>query len=416
MKSTAREQKLQKLIEMEHMLGEIQDLDVLLEKILGEARRIVNADAGSIYVVEDDNLKIKHAQNDSQVRKLPAGSKLPYVAFSFPITKKSIAGYCVVSGEAVNIPDCYNIPKEMPYSFNSGSDLTTGYKTVSMICIPLKMANGRILGVIQIINALNKNNEPVPFDEDAQLYLTHFAGNATQALEHAYLTSNMIKRMQRMAQYRDPKETFQHVERVSSFSLEIYDRWALNNNIPPEEQMKFRDNLKIAAKCHDFGKIGVSDVILKKSSPRLTEDERDVMKGHTCVGALLFTEPESALDVMCRDVTLHHHEWFDGGPKGYPGKLDFTKYEPGDPVPQAQPLHGEEIPLSARIVALADVFDALSHKRAYKSAWSVEDSFQEIENLSGTQFDPEIVKAFMQVKDRIEAINAAWETQETSGE
>jgi len=412
MKITDKEKKLQNIIEMEHMLGEIQDLDVLLEKILSEARKIVNADAGSIYVVEDDNLKIKYAQNDTQVKKLPAGSKLPYVAFSFPITEKSIAGYCVVSGEAVNIPDCYKISKEAPYLFNSSSDVTTGYKTTSMFCIPLKMANGRILGVIQIINAQDKKGNAVPFDEDAQLYLTHFASNATQALEHAYLTSNMIKRMQRMAQYRDPKETFQHVERVSSFSLEIYDRWALNNHIPAEQQLKFRDNLKIAAKCHDFGKIGVSDVILKKSSPRLTEDERDVMKGHTCVGALLFTEPESSLDEMCRDVTLRHHEWFNGGPKGYPGKLDFTKYEPGDPVPMAQPLKGKEIPLAARIVALADVFDALSHKRAYKSAWSVEDSFAEIENLSGTQFDPEIVKAFMEVKDRIVAINATWETFE----
>lgn len=416
MNSVSRERKLQNIIEMEHMLGEIQDLDVLLERILTESRAIVHADAGSIYVVEDDNLKIKYAQNDTQLKMLPAGSKLPYVAFSFPITKKSIAGYCVVSGQAVNIPDCYNLPPDSPYSFNSGSDNATNYKTTSMICIPLKMETGKILGVIQIINAQDENGNVIPFDDDAQLYLTHFASNATQALEHAHLTLNMIKRMQRMAQYRDPKETFQHVERVSSFSIEIYDRWAANKGVPLDAQQKFRDNLKIAAKCHDFGKIGVSDVILKKTSPRLTEEERDIMKGHTCVGALLFTEPESALDEMCRDVALRHHEWWDGGPKGYPGKFDFTNYEPGNPVPHAQALKGEEIPLSARIVAVADVFDALSHKRAYKSAWSLDDSFQEIENLSGIQFDPDIVKAFLQVKDRIVAINATWETMENKSD
>ena len=78
-------------------------------------------------------------------------------------------------------------------------------------------------------------------------------------------------------------------------------------------------------------------------------------------------------------------------------------------IPQAKPLKGEEIPLSARIVSIADVFDALSHKRAYKSAWSLEDSFFEIEKLSGNQFDPELVKAFLQIKDRIIAINSAFE-------
>ena len=407
--NTSKEQKLQTIIEMERMLSEIQDMDVLLERILTEARGIVRADAGSIYVVEDNNLKIKYAQNDTQLRKLTPGTKLPYVAFSFPITEKSVAGYCVLSGKILNIRDCYKLPKDVPYSFNKSTDVTTGYRTKSMLSIPLKMANGRILGLLQIINAQDEQGEVIEFDEDAELYITHFASNATQALEHAYLTGNMIMRMQRMAQYRDPKETYPHVERVSSFALEIYDRWAANHGIPNYEQQKFRDNLKIAAKCHDFGKIGVSDLILKKEYPRFTEEERDIMKGHTCVGAMLFTEPESALDEMCRDVALRHHEWWDGSDRGYPGKIDYTKLIPGEPVPRAEPLKHEEIPLAARIVALADVFDALSHKRVYKSAWSIEDSFQEVQNLSGTQFDPEVVMAFMQVKDRICAINAMWE-------
>lgn len=409
MSNVTREKKLQTIIEMERMLNEIQDLDVLLERILTESRGIVRADAGSIYVVDDNNLKIKYAQNDTQLRGLAPGTKLPYVSFSFPINQKSIAGYCVSTGKVLNIEDVYNLPDTVPYSFNKTTDMTTGYRSKSMLTLPLKMANGRVLGVLQIINAQNEQGEVVSFDSDAELYITHFATNATQALEHAYLTSNMIKRMQRMAEFRDPKETFYHVERVSSFSLEIYDRWAANHGIPNYEQQKFRDNLKIAAKCHDFGKIGVSDVILKKETPRFTDEERNVMKSHTCIGALLFTEPESSMDEMCRDVTLYHHEWWDGSNKGYPGKLDYKKYEVGEPVPLAEPLRGDEIPLAARIVALADVFDALSHKRVYKSAWSIEDSFQEIQNQSGTQFDPEVVMAFMQVKDRICAINAVWD-------
>lgn len=406
---TLKEQKLQTIIEQERLLGEIQDMDVLLERILSESRKIVHADAGSLYILEDNRLKIKYAQNDTQLKKLPAGTKLPYVSFSFPVTDKSIAGYCVISGNVVNIKDAYNLPDNIPYSFNKSSDEKTQYHTRSMLTIPLKMANGRILGVLQIINAQDDSGKVVEFDEDAELYITHFASNATQALEHAYLTGNMITRMQRMAQYRDPKETFFHVERVSSFAIEIYDRWATNHNIPEREQTRFRDNLKIAAKCHDFGKIGISDLILKKEYPRFTDDERDVMKNHTCVGALLFTEPDSSLEKMCRDVTLRHHEWWDGSSKGYPGNIDYPKIDTEAPLPAAVPLKGEEIPLSARIVALADVFDALSHKRVYKKAWSIEESFEEIKKSSGTQFDPELVDAFLQVKDRIIAINANWE-------
>ena len=406
---TKREEKLQTIIETEKMLSEIQDVDVLLERLLTEARAIVHADAGSIYVVDGKNIKIRYAQNDTQLHKMAPGEKLPYVSFSFPVTEKSIVGYCVLTGNVINIKDCYNLPEGRPYAFNKMTDITTGYRTQSMLTLPLKMANGRILGVLQIINAQDEEGRCIGFDEDAQLYITHFASNATQALEHAYLTRNMIKRMQRMAAYRDPKETYPHVERVASFAVEIYDRWAANRNIPLEEQQKYRDNLRIAAKCHDFGKVGVSDVILKKISPRFTPEERSVMKGHTCIGAMLFNEPESALDIMARDVCLCHHEWWDGSEAGYPGNLDYNKYVIGGPLPPAEPLKGEAIPLAARIVALADVFDALSHKRVYKEAWSTDDAFAEISSLSGTQFDPEIVAAFMQVKDRICAINAAWE-------
>lgn len=408
MESLTHEKKLQSIIETEKMLAEIQDVDVLLERLLTEARRIVRADAGSIYVLEGKNIKIRYAQNDTQLRKLRPGDKLPYVSFSFPITEKSIVGYCVLTGKVINISDCYNLPENAPYAFNKTTDAKTGYRTKSMLTLPLKMPNGRILGVLQIINAQDEAGNPTGFNSDDELYIMHFAANATQALKHAYLTSNMIKRMQRMAAYRDPKETYPHVERVSSFAVEIYDRWAAEHKVPGMEQQNFRDNLKIAAKCHDFGKVGVSDVILKKVSPRFTEDERAIMKGHTCIGAMLFNEPESSLDEMARDVCLWHHEWWDGS-AGYPGHLDFQNYVIGEPVPDAEPLKGEEIPLSARIVALADVFDALSHRRVYKEAWSTEAAFIEIEGLSGRQFDPGIVAAFMQVKDRICAINAAWE-------
>lgn len=406
-----QEQKLKTIFEIEKILNGIQDMDVLLERLLAEARGIVRADAGSIYVIENNNLKIKYAQNDTQLRKINFGDKLPYVSFSVPITQKSIAGYCAISGQVLNIKDCYNIPENTPYKFNKATDITTGYRTQSMLTLPLKLAGGVTLGVLQIINAQDEDGNVIGFDEDAELYITHFAADATHALQHAYDTSNIITSMQRMAQYRDPKETFPHVERVSNFSLEIYDRWANNHHVPNQVQQKFRDTLKIAAKCHDFGKVGVSDLILKKEG-KLTDEERNIMKGHTCIGALLFNDQNTELGKMSRDVALHHHAWFDGSDTGYPGDFDYSEYEMGTPVPFYPVLAGDKIPLSARIVAVADVFDALSHKRCYKEAWPIDDAFQEIQNAAGSQFDPEVVLAFIQVKDRICAINQAIQNPE----
>ena len=408
----SREEKLQKIIESEKLLGEIQDVDVLLERILTEARAIVHADAGSIYVVDGNNLKIKYAQNDSRLKELAPGEKLPYTFFSFPINEKSISGYVAYSNEPLNIPDAYEIPEDKPYKFNQTTDRTTDYRTKSIYTIPLKTPAGKLLGILQIINAQNDEGEVIAFDEDAELFITHFAQNAIKALENAYLTSNMVRRMLKMAEFRDPKETYPHVERVSSFSLEIYDRWAFNHNVPDSQSHKFRDTLKIAAKFHDVGKVGISDVILKKQFPRFTDEERAIMQGHTCIGANLFEPPESFLDEMCRDVALFHHERWDGGETAYPGATDFRNFVIGAPIEPAPHLSGNEIPLCARIVAVADVFDALSHKRCYKEAWKIDDAFSEIQADAGRHFDPEVVLAFMQVRDRISAIQLAFPDEE----
>ncbi|MBQ0003534.1 MAG: HD domain-containing protein [Treponema sp.] len=412
MANSSREDKLQRIIELEKKLGEIQDVDVLLERILTEARSIVHADAGSIYVVDGTNLKIKYAQNDTQLKAMNAGEKLPYTFFSFPINETSISGYVAYSGEPLNIEDAYEIPADKPYTFNKTTDRTTDYRTKSIYTIPLKTPGGKILGILQIINAQNDNGEVVSFDNDAELFITHFAQSAIKALENAYLKSNMVRRMLRMAEFRDPKETYPHVERVSSFALEIYDRWAYNHNVPSFESHKFRDTLKIAAKFHDVGKVGVSDVILKKKFPRFTDEERSIMQGHTCIGANLFEPPESFLDEMCRDIALFHHERWDGGDTAYPGALDYKNFIIGEPLSPARHLSGEEIPLAARIVAVADVFDALSHKRCYKEAWKIDDAFAEVQADSGKHFDPEVVLAFMQVRDRISAIQLAFPDEE----
>jgi len=408
------EDKLERIVKIEKQLGEIQDVDVLLERILTETRKIVNADAGSIYVTDGNLIRIKYGQNDTQLKQLAPGDKLPFTNFSFPINEKQICGYVASSGQPLNIKDCYKIPESAIYKFNPKTDMITNYKTKSMYTIPLKMANGKLLGVLQIINAKDDKGKVRIFNEEDELLISHFASSAVQALQHAYLTSNMVKRMLKMAEFRDPKETYLHVERVSSYALEIYDRYAFNHNISEEEQHSYRDNLKIAAKFHDVGKVGISDVILKKTFPRFTEEERNIMKCHTIIGAQLFDPPESPLDKMCIEIALHHHDRWDGGQMGYPGKIQLNQFDLRDGhLLKCDPLGGSEIPLSARIVAVADVFDALSHKRCYKESWNVEDSINEILNNSGTQFDPAVVEAFLQIKDRILAIQQAFPDEES---
>ena len=270
------------------------------------------------------------------------------------------------------------------------------------------MTNGKVLGVLQIINAQDEGGNVIPFDKDSEFYISQFAAKVGSIYEYAYLTRQNIDRLVKMAGFRDPKETGSHVERVSSFSLEIYDRYANNKGIPDKERERFRDNLRLAARCHDVGKVAVPDKILKKEGI-LDDDERDIMKGHTCVGAQIFSPIENELDRMARDVCLHHHDRWDGGNRGYPGNFNYMDYIPATKMPHEleQALIGKDIPLAARIVALADVYDALRHKRCYKSEWTIEDTFNEIQSQSGKQFDPELVEAFMQIRDRLEDINKA---------
>lgn len=403
-----------KIFEIEQKLSEIQDVDVLLENILTETRKLVNADAGSIYVVKDGFVKIKYGQNDTNQKKLAPGMKLPYTSFSFPINERQICGYVALTGKPVNIKDCYKISKKKPYKFNPDTDKKTGYLTKSMFTYPLKMPTGKMLGVIQIINARNSEGEVVSFTKKDERIIEHFALRAVSELVKANLTKDLIKRTLKMAEFRDPKETYSHVERVSAFSMEIYDKYAYMKKIDESEQRTYRDALRIAAKYHDVGKVGISDLILKKTYPRFTEEERNIMKGHTCIGAQLFDPEQSLLEKMSWEITLHHHDRWDGSEYGYPGKIDIKQVyiKVGDTIPLCEPLSGEDIPLSARIVAVADVFDALSCKRCYKEAWPVEEAFNEIERCSGTQFDPEIVAAFLLIKDRIIAIKNAYSDDE----
>jgi HD-GYP domain-containing protein (c-di-GMP phosphodiesterase class II) len=178
----------------------------------------------------------------------------------------------------------------------------------------------------------------------------------------------VIQRLALAAEYRDD-DTGQHTRRVGELSVRIGTELGL-----PGDKLAL---LRQAAPLHDVGKIAIPDSILLKPGP-LTPREFEQMKDHTTRGADMLMGPGFALLEMAEEIALTHHERWDGN--GYPSGLS-----------------GSGIPLVGRIVAVADVFDALTHARPYKHAWTLEDALAEIGAQGGRQFDPEIVDAFLRV-------------------
>jgi len=413
---------LKSIFEIDFELRKIQDLDLLLERILFEARKVVHADAGSIYVKQTDEengeaidkLFFKYSQNDTIQKSLPPGQKLIYSTFSMPINDKSISGYCALTGKIVDVPDMYNLPPDVPYSFNSSFDKKTGYKTISTLTFPLITADGRLLGVIQVINKVDDKGKAIVFTKEDVFLVNHFAANATVALQQAYITRAMILRMIRMAELRDPKETGTHVNRVAGYAVEIYDRWAHNHEVPAADRESYRDILKIGSMLHDVGKVAISDMILKKPA-RFTPEEFQVMQNHTLYGASLFDDIHSNIDRMARDISLTHHENWNG--TGYPGWVDPVSRIPIKTDDSGKPLgrKEDEIPLAGRIVAIADVYDALCSKRVYKEPWDENKVLEEIRQLSGVKFDPELIDIFFEILPNIKHTQSLYPEMGTGG-
>lgn len=197
----------------------------------------------------------------------------------------------------------------------------------------------------------------------------------TQALEESQV--EVLERLAQAAEFRDD-DTGQHTYRVGVMAALI----AQALDLPPAQV----DLLRRVAPLHDVGKIGISDAILLKPG-RLTPAEFDTMKTHTKLGAQLLSRGNSELVQLAQRIALAHHERWDGA--GYPYKLS-----------------GAAIPLEGRIVAVADVYDALTHERPYKAAWTLDAARAEIINQSGRQFDPQVVEAFLRAQADIERMQA----------
>ncbi len=383
---------LHELLRISDELNHISDIDSLLDTILYETRRLTKADAGSIFLLENKKLEFSYVQNDTFKQRDPSDNKQIYSNFSIPVNEQSIAGYVAYKGKSLTIVDVHKLENTVPYSFNSSFDERAGYKTTSMMTIPLVTTRGMVIGVMQIINAKNEQGDIIPFTKSDENYITFFAGNATSAIEKAKMTREMVLRMIRMAELRDPKETGAHVNRVGAYSIEIYQRWSELQGLKFKRVKNYKDILRIAAMLHDVGKVAISDIILKKPA-RLDSGEFKIMKTHAYQGAKLFKANVSNLDALCHEIAYTHHERWDG--TGYPRRLKQ-----------------DSIPLPGRIVALADVYDALISARVYKPAWKETEVIGLLKKESGKHFDPELVSIFLDIYDVITAIRTKFPDKE----
>ena len=393
--------RLEQVVSLGAELNAYHDLDNLMDRILVEARSFCSAESGAVFLVHGDQLRCDYVHNEEVARRISAGDPIWYPRSSKPLSHETISGKVALTGKPIRIADAYEIEGSVDCAFDTTRDEALGYRTKAVMSLPLRTHNNKILGVLQLANPLNSSDESKEFSAEDQHLIEHFAGLATVALERAALTRSMVMRMVAMAELRDPQETGAHVRRVAGYSLEVFDGWIEHNGIEASTLRHQRDQLRIAAMLHDVGKVGITDAILKKPG-KLEPVEYALMQQHTLIGARLFKGLRTDFDDVARDVALHHHERWDG--KGYPGNVDPDMDLPDIREPIHEGLAGDAIPLFARIVALADVYDALSSVRSYKVAWSEREVLEFIRAERGQHFDPLLVDIFLDRFDKIRRI------------
>ena len=260
------------------------------------------------------------------------------------------------------------------------------------VCCALKADAATASIPVIFITALNDSqDETAGFDVGGVDYLTkpvsppvvrarvrtHLSLVRMEELRETRL--QIVQRLGRAAEYKD-NETGLHVIRMSHFSQLL----ALAAGCSPA----WAEDLLNAAPMHDVGKIGIPDAVLRKPGP-LDADEWATMRRHPEIGAEIIGEYPSGVLQLAREIALAHHEKWDGS--GYP-----------------RGLAGEAIPLSARIVAIADVFDALTTRRPYKEPWPVQDALDHIAAQAGKHFDPALVALFAPLLPQLLEIRARW--------
>jgi len=346
--------RLRMLIETARMVSQITEIDELLDLLVETSCRVFNSEAGSILFLDKNSNELIFA-----IAIGPNGSKIKYK--KIPLGK-GISGIVAKTGEAIIIPD---VSKDKRW-YNM--DYLSDFKTQSIICVPLKLKNGDVIGVMEILNSKSENS----FGKDDLELFQAFANQAAVAVENARLysslESNYLNTVKALANTIDAKDSYTrgHSQRVSEYSLAIGRKYGLS-----KKELK---ELQYGSLLHDIGKIGIPNRIIGKPG-RLTDIEFSSIKQHPGIGASIVIPVSFLQDKI--PAIKYHHERYDG--KGYPDGIS-----------------GDDIPLFARIVAVADTFDAMTSTRPYRDGLSMNIAIEEIKKNSGTQFDPKVVDAFLE--------------------
>ncbi|MCK5236012.1 MAG: GAF domain-containing protein, partial [Deltaproteobacteria bacterium] len=340
------------LQEVGALLASTLDEKVVRTRAIEAITKLVNANVGSLLMVDDEKKELFF--------EVALGVKGEMVKELRLKVGEGIAGWVAKYAKPLVINDARSDKR-----FQSKMDKKSKFNTRNLVCVPV-MLKGKVIGVLQAINKSEGNFN----DEDASL-LTLFSNQVAIALDNARLYSELreafyatSESLAEAIEKRDPY-TGGHTKRVLAFSLAIGIEMALDTEAI--------DDLKLAAILHDIGKIGIDDAILRKNG-RLNDEEFKSMSDHPRIGADII-EYVPKLSRIVPGI-YYHHERVDG--KGYPKKLKKNK-----------------IPLMARIIAVADTYDAMTTTRPYRKSLSEKVAIKELRDCSGTQFDGEVVKAFI---------------------
>lgn len=343
--------RLHALLNMTKNLSAETSLEKLLFKIMDEVRKILNSDRCTVFLYDEneDELWSKIAIGLEEEIRFPAD--------------KGIAGHVWKSGDIVNIPDAYKDKR-----FNPDIDKKTGYKTKSILTMPLINLHSEVIGVFQVLNKKGGS-----FTKENEKLLSAISFITASAIENAILydeqkksISSFIETLSTTLDTRD-YITAGHSRRVTLYALEIARIMKFD-----QQQMEI---IRFAGLLHDIGKIGVPEVVLFKDR-KLSEDEYEIIKRHanltkSILNKIHFLKKYRSIP----EIAASHHERIDG--KGYP-----------------EGLNGDNIPLGGKILAVADVFDALTSRKPYQDRMELDEVMEIIENDTGTAFEPFVVYNF----------------------
>ncbi len=342
-------ERLTVILDVTRRLMSVTDLDALLLLIAEATTHLLDADRATIFLVDRERGELwsKVALGASEIR--------------FPIGV-GISGQVAATGRIINIPDAYADPR-----FNPEPDRSSGYRTHSLLTFPMTGHDGEVLGVFQ---AVNKRDGA--FSDDDEATLSSLAASAAVAVENAQLVAEQKRLWQSLVDTlavtidaRD-QQTAGHSQRVTRYADVVGRAMGLAD--------ADLERLRTAALLHDYGKIAVRDGVLQKPG-KLDDKEFAYMKAHAEKTGEFLAYLDFPRDM--RDVPLmaaQHHERMDG--KGYP-----------------EGLPADRILLGARIVAAADVFDALTARRYYKPPYPIEKTLEIMDGMSGDHLDPAVVEA-----------------------